>query len=483
MNILFVSSEVEPFSKSGGLGDVAGALPYSLAALGNNVMVVTPRYLKLRKPVGYTGIKIKVPIGKAVEEAELFEAEIPSVGDDSELSIVFIGNDKYFGRDEYYGTQDGDYPDNHRRFAFFARAVLEAARAKKFKPDIIHLNDWQCALTAVYLRAVLEEDEFFANTKILLTIHNLGYQGLFKKEVIAELGLPESLYRAEALEYWGKVNFLKGGIIFSDAINTVSRRYAQEIQTVEFGVGFEGILRKRADRLFGILNGVDYPSWNPDTDKLIAANYSPDDLSGKEICKRDLLAQYNMPYSPERPVIGMISRLTIQKGFDLVEEALDDLMIRDAQLVILGTGEKKYQDLLKSVMDRYPGKLGIKLAYDNAIAHKIEAGCDMFLMPSKYEPCGLNQMYSLKYGTPPVVRATGGLDDTIVEWDAKETGNGFKFSDYTVAAMMAAIDRALKAFPDKSAWAKIVQNGMAKDHSWEASAREYIALYNTMKRF
>jgi len=480
MNILFASSEVAPFSKTGGLADVAGALPGAVAALGHDVTVVTPYYSKLKAPVTDTGKSVNVAMGKRTERASLARASLRGGADGVDVPAIFIGNEDYFARDELYTTPDGDYGDNDVRFAFFAKALLEAARALNFKPDIIHINDWQSALAAVYLKTVMTTDPFFSDARILLTIHNLGYQGLFDEKALERAGLPYYLFDMEFMEFYGKVNFLKGGIVFSNAVNTVSRRYSWEIQTPEYGAGLDGILRKRSDRLFGILNGVDYSAWNPETDKFIAANYSLEDLSGKEECKKDLLKEFNLPYIRGKPLIGMVSRLAGQKGFDLLREALPDMMIRDLQLVILGTGEREYHEYFNSIAGEYPDRLGVKLAYDNALAHKIEAGSDMFLMPSKYEPCGLNQMYSLKYGTVPVVRGTGGLDDTITEWDGDSEGNGFKFYDYDHRAMLDCLDRALKAYLNKEAWHRIISNGMREDHSWAASAGEYVKLYQNM---
>ena len=480
MNILFASSEVTPFSKTGGLADVAGALPIDIALEGHKVLVVSPRYRTLRQPVKPIGKKISFQLGNRKESGELFGAALPAAQSGANVPVIFVGNDNYFNRDELYNTPDGDYPDNDLRFSFFGRALLEAARAVGFKPDIVHLNDWQSAIAAVYLRTKMSGDTFFNKARILLTIHNLGYQGIFAPETVAKAGLPPSVFNMEMLEFYGKVNFLKGGIVFADAVNTVSRRYASEIQTAEHGMGLEGILKKRSDWLFGILNGVNYADWDPERDKFIAANYSAKDLSAKKTCKKDLLAQFGLPYVSGTAVVGMISRLDNQKGFDLLEESLPDIMIRNAQLVILGTGLKRFHDFFETVKDRYRGRLGVKLAYDNAIAHKIEAGSDIFLMPSRYEPCGLNQMYSLKYGTVPVVRATGGLDDTIFEWDGYGKGNGFKFYDYDSRKMLECLDRALKTYLDKRAWSKIIANGMAEDHSWRSSARRYIDLYKKM---
>jgi starch synthase len=349
---------------------------------------------------------------------------------------------------------------------------------------VIHCHDWQSALVPVLLRTAYAADQQLSAIPVVFTIHNMGYHGLFPRDVLARIGLPDSLFRMDALEFFGHVNYLKGGLVFSDYLTTVSRKYAQEIQTTEYGHGLDGVVRTRADHLIGILNGVDYSVWNPEVDTLIAARYSAKDLSGKQVCKRDLLAQFQLPEENlERPVIGIVSRFADQKGFDLVAQVADEIMQENLAIVALGSGEAKYERMFRELSERLPEKLAVKVAYDNTLAHKIEAGADMFLMPSRYEPCGLNQIYSLRYGTVPVVRATGGLDDTIEPFDpAKGRGTGFKFSEYTGPALLAALREALATYGDKAAWRRLQANGMAKDFSWNASALEYGRLYDVARK-
>jgi starch synthase len=353
-----------------------------------------------------------------------------------------------------------------------------------FKPDVIHCHDWQAALTPVYLKHRWREAPAFAGTKTLLTIHNLAYQGLFPKEDYPLLGLDWSCFTLDGLEFYDKINLLKGGLVFADAITTVSRGYSKEIQTEEYGYGLDGVLRYRSDRLFGIVNGVDYKDWNPETDRLIAATYGPKDLKGKAKNKQALMQAFNLDKKfAKAPLLGIISRLADQKGFDLVAQVLPELMKQKAMVVILGTGEEKYHDWLAQEAPKYPGQLGVKIAFDNQLAHLIEAGADMFLMPSRYEPCGLNQMYSLKYGTVPVVRATGGLADTVAPVEtAKGTGTGFLFTEYSPEAFLKALNKALTAFKDKKLWQKIMLNGMTEDWSWTASAKAYLKLYERLVR-
>lgn len=478
MKILFVSSEVAPYSKTGGLADVSGALPPAISTLGHEVRVMTPKYKTLKKEASDSGATITVTLGGLKRSVGLFEGEL-GIEPEESVPVTLLGEPEFFDRDELYSTTTGDYPDNHERFAFFSKAVIEAAKALDFEPDIVHLNDWQSALVAVYLRSIMSDDPFFRGSRIVITIHNLGYQGLFPGETLKAADLPESLFTPQYLEFFGRVNYLKGAMVFADAITTVSEGYAREIMNPEYGMGLDGVLRERSSIVHGILNGVDYSEWNPRKDKFITTNYTPKKLLGKESCKKDLQRAFKLPALPEVPLIGMVSRLAEQKGFDLLELALPDLMIRDLQLAILGTGEERYHKFFESVKSKYKNKLGVKLAYDNTIAHKIEAGADMFLMPSLYEPCGLNQMYSLNYGTVPIVRATGGLDDTVQEGPEGE-GTGFKFRDYTASEMLACLDRALKAYLDRKKWKKIMTNGMAKDYSWKRSANNYVNLYNSL---
>ncbi len=477
MKILMVASEAVPFSKTGGLADVAGALPHALQALGHEVGVVLPLYrmTRLDHPTALYP-SLTIPLGSNLH--------FPSVQTvvQGGVKFYFVGYPVFFDRAALYGTPEGDYPDNAERFGLLSRAAVEIAQLD-FHPDLFHCHDWQSALVPVMLRSVYPKSPAVAQTPVLFTIHNLGYQGLFRFDVLAQLGLPESLFQIEGLEFYGKVNLLKGGLVYSDAINTVSRGYAREIQTEEHGFGLDGLLRRRSLVLSGILNGVDYSQWDPATDKLLAANYTPQDLSGKQRCKEDLLKTFGLPASKaDRPLIGIVSRLAPQKGADLIDEAAAELLAEDLAMVVLGTGEKFYEDLFRRLGERYPDRVAARIAYDNTLAHKIEAGADIFLMPSRYEPCGLNQIYSLKYGAVPVVRATGGLDDTVESFDsASGRGTGFKFAEYSSQAMMEAVRAALKAYRNPKAWRKLMLSGMEQDYSWGASAAQYVRLYEGLR--
>lgn len=474
MNIIQIVSEAVPFCKTGGLADVAGALPLALAKEGHNVSLIIPYYtakISLKKhKIRDNKTNIKVSIGSKEAEGELFTCKMAH-----NVTAYLIKNEQYFGRAELYQTPEGDYPDNAERFIFFTRSALYAAL--QLQPDIIHLHDWQSAMAAVYLKSVYKTHKAFAKTKVLLTIHNLGYQGTFPHTTMSLTGLPWEYFTFDRLEFYGRISFLKGGIVFADAINTVSKKYAQEILTPEFGCGLDGALAYRKNVLYGILNGIDYGEWNPSTDKNLPVRFDSKNLKGKSACKTAVQQAYKLPVKADVPLIGMISRLTSQKGFDLLETAMPELMKQDVQIVILGTGEKKYHDLMLQVVKDYPQKMGVRIAFDNTLAHQIEAACDMFLMPSRYEPCGLNQLISLKYGTIPIVRAAGGLDDTI-----KNRENGFKFSEYNHKAMLACIYEAIDTYKNQSAWGKMIQTAFANDFSWGASAREYINLYNSMRR-
>jgi starch synthase len=391
------------------------------------------------------------------------------------VPFYFVEQASLFDRDGLYVDAQGiDFPDNHVRFGVLCRAALGLVRYL-FRPQVIHCHDWQSALVPIYLHSVLAGDPTFMGIKTLFTIHNLGYQGLFPESALPEMGLDRSVFHLNGVEYYGKINLLKGGISYSDAISTVSKGYAAEIQTSEYGFGLEGLLRYRSNVLFGILNGVDYSAWNPETDRYLAANYSIHDLSGKRICKQDLLRQFGLlEEALDRPLIGMISRLDRQKGFDLIEQVAGDLAAENLTLVILGTGDPRYEKALLELAAAHPSKIGVKIAFDNVLAHKIEGGADIFLMPSRYEPCGLNQIYSLRYGAVPVVRATGGLDDTINE------STGFKFKEYSGHALLGAIRAALGVFHNPKQWESLIRNGMAKDFSWSKSAEEYSALYRRL---
>ena len=394
------------------------------------------------------------------------------------VTHLFIDRPELYDRDQLYGTPAGDYPDNAERFAFFSRASLEVMKALDFRPEIVHGHDWQAALAFAYLKFVYADDPFFGRTRSLFTIHNLAYQGLFDREALASIDLPDSLFNMNDLEYFGQVNALKAGILYATAVTTVSPRYSREIQTPEFGCGLDGLLRSRAGVLHGILNGVDYRDWDPATDRLIPRNFGPGDLAGKKACREELGRMFGLDLAPSRPVAGMVTRLAGQKGLDIVCEAIDRLFDLDLSLVILGTGEQKIQDVLAAAQKRHPARFGLKVAFDERIAHTIYAGSDLFLIPSRYEPCGLTQMYAMKYGTVPVVRATGGLDDSVEEFDpAAGTGNGFKFVEPAPGPLLEATDRAVRAFGRPGDWAALVRNTMAADFSWERSAATYLALY------
>jgi starch synthase len=473
MKVLFVASEGLPFSKTGGLADVVEALPKSLVAQGHEVAVLLPAYRGTRS-VAVTVPKLMIALGDL--------QRFPAILDGGILHGVhyyFVDDPEYFNRDQLYGVAGEDYPDNAERFAEFCHAAIEFAK-QVWMPDIIHCHDWQTALVPVLLRTQYAQDVKLQSLTTVFTVHNMGYQGLFPRESMQKIGLPESLFRMDALEFYGRVNFLKGALVFSDYLTTVSPKYAEEIQTPGYGGGLDGVVKGRSDRLAGILNGVDYSVWSPEIDKLIAAHYSPKDLSGKLACKKNLLEVFGFaPEAVSRPLIGIVSRFAGQKGFDLIVEAAPELLAEDLSIVVLGEGEPKYEKQFRELVALYPGKIGVKVAYDNALAHKIEAGADIFLMPSRYEPCGLNQIYALKYGTLPVVRATGGLDDTVETYDSKRRrGTGFKFQAYEEAAMLGAIRQALDVFRNYPAvWRRVQSNAMSKDFSWRTSAIEYTRLY------
>jgi starch synthase len=473
MKILFVAAEGLPFSKTGGLADVIEALPKAIAALGHEVAILLPRY-RNTTPIGVTLPKLPVPMGDG--------PRFPAIADGGTVNGVryyFVDDPEYFDRDDLYGVAGKDYPDNAERFGEFGRAAIEFCK-HVWMPDLIHCHDWQTALVPALLRTEYAKDDSLQGLPVVFTVHNMGYHGAFLRESMKKLGLPESLFSIDAMEFYGRINFLKGALIFSDYLTTVSPKYAQEIQTPEYGHGLDGVVRNRADRLVGILNGVDYTVWNPETDKLIAMRYSAKDLTGKLECKKDLLKVAGLPVEcMNKPLIGIVSRFAGQKGFDLIEEIAPDVLAEDLTIVSVGTGEPKYEELFLDLEKTYSGKFRVKIAYDNVLAHKIEAGADIFLMPSRYEPCGLNQMYSLKYGTVPVVRATGGLDDTIEAFDPEtELGTGFKFAACDGAALLGAIREALAVFRSSPAvWRRIQTTGMSKDFSWQASAVEYARLY------
>jgi starch synthase len=475
MKVLLASSEVFPFAKTGGLADVAGALPKALKTLGIDVRVIMPKYKGIEEkgfPMTYTGQRISCSISERLVDAEIVECRY------GDVTVYLIDKDEYYFRDNLYSTQDGDFIDNAERFIFFSKAVLETIKAIDFVPDCIHCNDWQTALVPVFLKAKHRQDPLLSRIATLLTIHNLGYQGLFWHLDWHLLNLGWEYFTPHFLEFYGKINCLKGGIVFSDIVNTVSDKYSKEIQTPEFGAGLEGILRTRKDDLYGIVNGIDYDDWNPQIDRHLPVQYDAGSIDNKKACKSALQKAFGLPVDNARPLISSISRLADQKGFDLVSEGFDRLLALNVQYVLLGTGERKYHELFTRLSAKHPDSFAVKIAYDNALAHLIEAGSDIFLMPSQYEPCGLNQLYSLKYGTVPVVRAVGGLEDTIIDEPASpQTRTGFKFREYSVEAMIQAIQRAIDLYHDPAEWRSMLKRCMEQDFSWEKSAREYVSLY------
>ena len=476
MRVLFASSEVAPFAKTGGLADVAGALPKALKGLGHDIRVVLPKYRMVdTAKYGLRRIlpKLVVPIAGTVETGAVWE------GRNGSVPTYFIEQDDYYDREGLYQMDGRDHPDNAERFAFLSRAVLELTRALDFSPAVYHCNDWQTGLVPTYLRTTYRVDPEFQDAGVLFTVHNLGYHGLFKPATLAIANLSSELFTPFGVEFYGKVNFLKAGLVFSDLINTVSRKYSQEIQTEEFGHGLDGVLRARAKDVRGILNGIDYDEWHPSRDQFIAARFSRDDLHGKAACKADLQRIFGLPERPNVPLLAVISRLAEQKGIDLIAESLDAILGLDAQFVLLGTGEPALHQAFEAAKARHSSRVGLKLGFDVALSHKIEAGADMFLMPSRYEPCGLNQMYSLAYGTIPIVRTTGGLDDTIQPFEPEtNVGNGFKFADASGDALLLTVRQAVALYRQREPWLRLIENAMDCDFSWSRSAKEYEALYH-----
>jgi len=483
MRIVFAASECVPYAKTGGLADILGALPAAVAGLGHQVTMYLPLYRQVQKHLQST--RRRVAIQSLTIPFQNYSRFVTVVdgGVHDGVQYNFIDCPELFDRESLYGTAAGGYTDNAERYGLFCRAVLESTKQLGV-PDIFHVHDWQAAMLPVMLRTIYYFDPLLRHVPTVLTIHNAGYQGLFASSTIPLLQLGWDTFTMEKLEYWGQVNFLKGGIVYADTITTVSPRYAEEIQTPEYGNGLDDMLRKRSADLHGILDGVDYKHWDPATDSRIAAHYTPERLDGKAICRKDLLHAFSLDHCPAgTPVLGIVSRAATQKGFDLIAAIADQLAAQDIFLVVLAQGEPYYEGLFRSIAERHPKKIAVKIAYDETLAHKIEAGADIFLMPSRYEPCGLNQIYSLKYGTVPVVRATGGLDNTIEDYDeAAGTGTGFKFYGLNAQELWVAIERALKLFRDKPAWQKLMRNGMAKNFSWHGPATEYVRLYEETAR-
>jgi starch synthase len=477
-SVLIIGSEAVPFAKTGGLADVLGALPVALARLGLDVTLALPRYRGVSP--GRLVERFPVSIGGYTREVQFHETPLAAGA-----RAVLVDCPDLFDREALYGVGNTDFPDNARRFAMLVRAALELA-GRRGKPSVVHAHDWQAGLAPVYLSTVYASHPVLAGTPCVFTIHNLAYQGLFEPEWLPRLDLPWDLFTIEGLEYWGRISLLKGGINKADAVTTVSPRYAREIQTPELGFGFDGILRRRSADLVGILNGIDTHEWDPVRDGYLPVPFDADDLGGKDAAKREVLVRYRLATDEaamKRPLIGMISRMVDQKGFDLIALAADDLLALDATWAVLGTGEARYQSLWTRIAARQPDRVGVRIGFDEALAHLIEAGADIFLMPSRFEPCGLNQLYSLRYGTVPVVHGVGGLADTVQDHGPGNEGStGFVFREYTGLAMLAALRRALRLFEDRPRWRALRVAGMRQDNSWDRSAREYVKLYERVIR-
>ncbi len=493
MKILVATSEAVPFAKTGGLADVTGALPLVLKEKGHDVRLVLPEYTMTKKWLANNpqfAVKridgIDVPIKGISIKCIVQELKYKNI------TVYLIKNDDYFLRDELYGTRSGDYEDNAERFIFFSRAVLKMLRLKDWSPDVIHLNDWQTSTIPLFLKTVYKDDPFYSSIATILTIHNLGYQGVFNP---SELELfsgvdPQEIFTMDRIEFYGKINLLKAGIIYADIVNTVSPTYAQEIQTSECGYGLDGVLKQRSHELYGIINGIDYDVWNPETDKEIPYHYNLDCLENKELNKLNLINYFHLetkkaaamslqPLPDEQiPLIGLVGRLAAQKGLDILAEIFESLLSMDIRLILLGSGEEKYHSLLQKIARKYRGKISVNFGYNEELAHRIYASADMFLMPSHYEPCGLGQLISLRYGTVPIIRKTGGLSDTIEEFDPLSgDGNGFTFTEYSGKSLLQAIKRACYIYQHKPDWQRCVVSGMKQDYSWSNSAIEYVKLY------
>ena len=473
-SVLIIGSEAQPFAKTGGLADVLGALPPALARLGWSATVVLPRYRGVT--AGAPVETFPVTVGSFTRDAAFFEAPLA----DGARAILVDCPDLY-DRESLYGAGNVDYADNALRFAFLTRAALEFAGRRSAPPLVVHAHDWQAGLAPVYLSTLYASHPVLAGTPSVFTIHNLAYQGIFDASLLPSLDLGWDQLTVGRLEYWGRISFLKGGINGSRFVTTVSRRYAEEIQTPEFGFGFDGILRARGADLVGILNGIDTREWDPADDRFLPAHFDADHLEPKADVKLAVLRRYGLPAdeaAQQRPLIGIVSRMVDQKGFDLIAALADDLPRLDASFVVLGTGDPAYQDMWRVLAARHPDRIGAQIGFDEALAHLIEGGADMFLMPSRFEPCGLNQMYSMRYGTVPVVHAVGGLADTVEDDQSRRRkATGFVFREYTPAALLDALTRAVTRFADRTRWRALQVAGMQRDFSWDRSAQEYVKIY------
>lgn len=480
LRVLFLASEAAPFAKTGGLADVAGALPDALKRQGVEVAVGMPFY-RVAREAGFSTRPLlsglEVPLGGAALKGGVIETATPKG-----VPVYFFEREDLFDRPNLYATAEGDYYDNLERFAYFSRAALIFAEHLGSPIDIIHCHDWQTGLVPAFLKTLYRGAPFFAQAASLFTIHNLGYQGLFPEEKLAVCGLPAEAFQPEGVEYWGRISLLKAGMVYADALTTVSPAYAKEIQTPEFGLGMEGVLQKRSADLYGILNGADYAVWSPDNDPHIPYPYGPEHLEEKVRNKEALLDELGLKEDfKDRPLFGMVSRLSAQKGCDLLLQVLENMVGLGAGVVILGSGEEAYQRQMEKAARRNPDAVSVSIGFDESLAHRIMAGVDLLLIPSLYEPCGLTQMYALRYGTVPVVRATGGLDDTVVPFDPETgAGNGFKFGPYAPEALMGAVNEAVRLYAEPATWRTLMGNAMKEDFSWDRSARRYVKLYQAI---
>lgn len=479
MKVLLAASEMSPFAKTGGLGDVIGSLPAALAELGHEVTCCLPYYRCVRQVAANAkpmGLNLNIPLGHRTVSGDVLELQLQQ-----RVRVLFVRRDEFFDRSELYHTGIRDYEDNAERFLFFSKAVVELLGYTKFQTDIVHCHDWQTAFVpvlATYLRQT--RGPLFA-VKSVFTIHNIAYQGMFWSLDFPLTNLPGEFFTPAALEYYGQLNLMKGGILFSDAVTTVSKKYAAEIRTPELGFGLDAVLRARDDDLHGILNGVDYARWDPATDPLLVKNYSVSDLAGKRACRAELVKRLGLDVAADKPVAAYISRLTEQKGVEVFAGAVEALVGLGLAIVILGKGERRHEEALSELAGKFPKRVCAIIRHDEELSHQIQGGADLLLMPSQFEPCGLTQMYALKYGTIPVVRATGGLDDTVSQYDDKTgAGTGFKFVQYSSAALVEAVKRAVVLYKQPKKWQGLMRNAMACDFSWKASAKEYENLYASL---
>ncbi|MFP3867060.1 MAG: glycogen synthase GlgA [Desulfobacteraceae bacterium] len=480
MHIMIIAPEAKPFARNGGLAEVIHGLAWALVRQGHQVSVVTPYYRQTQEggwPIAFTGKTLNIPLSIKTLTAEIYHIQVHP-----QLQVFFIGQDSLYNREGIYGTPYGDYEDNAERFVFLSRAVPEMIQALELDIDVCHCHEWHTGLIPVYLRTLYHDLPRLSSVATLYTVHNVGWQGIFPHYDLPLTGLGWEFFNAKTMEFYGKINLMKTGVIFADLINTVSQTYRSEILTPEYGAGLEGVFQERAQDLYGVLNGVDYATWDPSVDTFIASSFNRENQTGKKICKADLARYFDLTIPENQPLIGMTTRLTERKGIELVRDIMEELMSLNVAFVIQATGEERHQYFFTEFQQRYPRQVGVRIGYSEELAHKIIAGSDIFLMPSRYEPCGLDQLYCLRYGTIPVVRATGGLDETIEDYDPQSReGTGFKFHNYTAGDLLVAIQRALSVYQDQTAWNKLIHQAMGKDFSWDRSVQKYVELYQKAK--